>query len=150
MKNLLLGLVLISSISAFAGPKTSCRVVNGSYDNSLITPKEPVLMESNGQEGFDTFSLSSIEDLKINVFGKLETFVSNATSISGGTKIDFSLKSAPEQVKAVLMVSKTPGRINKRFKALLVITGTKIDLSANNAPLFGASSLVYNLSCKNL
>ena len=140
-------LLALGTLTAFAGPKASCRVVSGSYDNSALKLQGPIIIDSFGEQGFDAFSLMKVEYLSINVLGKDEIFELKATSVGEGTKLDFVLKSNPEQVKAVLLTDKTPARARKKFNALLIITGTGINFTQNNAPVYSASSLVYNLKC---
>ena len=151
MKNSIFALsLLITTTSAYAGPKASCEVTKGTFDNSLLALNGPVIIESHGEEGFDTFSLATVQKLTIDVLGKGETFSVSGSSISGGTKIDLSLDSHPNQVRAVLLSDKNPGRLRGKFEALLIITGTNINLESNGGtPWFSAASLVYNLKCKN-
>lgn len=148
MKTLFMILLTLGTLTAFAGPKASCKVIPGPYDNSALKLHGPVIIDSFGEEGFDEFSLMKVEELTINLFGKDELFGLKATSVSRGTKLDFFLKSNPEQVKAVLLTDKSPARARKNFNALLVITGAGIDFTQNNVPVYSASSLVYNLKCK--
>jgi len=150
MKNLFVLLLALGTLTAYAGPKASCEVVEGTYDNSILKPQSAVVIDTFGEEGFDKFSLMKVETLSINLFGKDEVFSLKGTSVSGGTKLDFALESNPEQVKAVLLTDKTSGRTKNSFKALLVITGAGINFNMNNTPVYSASSLVYNLKCKNI
>ena len=146
---LLIGFAAVNA-SAYAGPKSFCEVTGGDFDNSMLTIHGPVTIESHGEEGFDPFSLATIQKLTINTLGKDETFSVNGISISGSTKIDLSLDAHPDQVRAVLLSAKTPGQIGNKFEALLVITGTNIHFEGEGVPVFSAASLVYNLKCKEI
>lgn len=128
-----------------APSKVSCSVAKGNYDNTNLEMPKPIIMTSNS----DTFSFVSMEKLALNVLGKDEVFSMSNLSTSGGVKVDLSLDSAPEKVRAVLLINAIP-KAGKSFDALFVATGTKVNFTQDTAPLFSAESLVYNLKCSPL
>lgn len=148
MKKWILFLIPILAVaSAHARPRVVCEAVDGDYENSSLK-LQWFTLESVGDEGLDPFSMATAKTLRINIFGKDETLTVKSISISDGVKIDLSLDSHPEQVRAVFLTKKNP-KPGKRFKALFVMTGTKIELATTSgAQWFQAESLVYQLDCR--
>lgn len=144
----MISMLSVGSATASTRPMASCELRSGRFDNSVLKPHGSIKIESMG-DGFGEFSLMTADKLSIDLFGKSEVFLLKGISVSGGTKLDLSLESHPEQVKAVLLMDKTPARIRRKFNALLVITGADVSFNAEkDTPFFSASSFVYNLKCK--
>ena len=141
MKKLLIAALVLSCVSSFAG-SIDCSVVTGEFDNSLLKMSN-VIIESNSTQT----NLVNAEKLMVNILGNNESFSKTGLTVANGSKLDFELDSNPS-VKAVLLINKSAGEIKRKFKGLIVITGTGIEFSQESVPFFSTKSLVYNLNCK--
>lgn len=144
MKCLIVLVGLSFSLSGFSS-SMDCKVTSGEYLNDSLKVKA-LRLESSAE----IFSMISADSLIINVFGQEEVFqVTSRTTSGNSSKIDYSLGDGLNSVKAVLLLDRAYGRVIKKFKGLLIVSGLNFSaVLENGAPVLGNKSLVYNISCE--